>query len=116
MIDSPSPFSIQALPQPQRSQSLAHSLKHPVCNPLKPNNLRTLCRTLGGIPLSSQFGTRPTRLGLLEASTDLLLLPLCPPAATRFLRIQLELREPPASRASGIWQFGFLRLMAKNYY
>src|SRR5580700_1538201 len=106
MFDFKLAGSIHALPQPQHSQSLAHSLKRPVCNLLKPNSLRTLCKTQEGIPLSSQFGTRASKLGLLESSTDLLLLPLRPPAAMPLLRIQLELREPPASRASGTGQFG----------
>src|SRR5580693_1321663 len=107
MFDFKLAGSIHALPQPQHSQSLAHSLKRPVCNLLKPNSLRTLCKTPGGMPLSTQIRTHLPKVGLLESSTDLLLLPLRPPAAMPLLRIQLELREPPASRASGIGQFGF---------
>src|SRR5215813_11765434 len=82
--------------QHKHSKPLVHSSKRPVCNAFKSNHLRTLCQTWGVYPYSSHFGTRRAILNADRASTHSLLLPLCPPAAMRRVRIQLEpTRVPP---------------------
>src|SRR5579863_10520838 len=93
--------SILTRPQPQQFQSLAHSLKQPPRNLLKTGGMHTLWKTTGGIPLSAHFETAGAISALVSSQVILVLPPLRPPAVTRPLRIQLDLREHPASRATG---------------
>src|ERR1700684_2093383 len=88
-------LSNQSRPQPQHYQSLPHSSKHAIFNPCKFNNFHTLGKTTRGIPFPSHFGTRPGALEAAKSVDGFAIAAFAPPAATRRLRIQSTLREPP---------------------
>src|SRR5579863_429202 len=86
--------SILTRPQPQQFPLFKTAPR----NLLKTGGMHTLWKTTGGIPLSSHFETAGAISALVSPRVILVLPPLRPPAVTRPLRIQLDLREHPASR------------------
>jgi hypothetical protein len=85
------------------------SLKTTSSNAFKINDMRTLWKTRDVYPPSSHFGAARASFRLRPRKQIRYCFLCLPPAATRGLRIQSNLRELPASRASGTWVVRFFK-------